>query len=87
MTVAAAVTAPLREMTIPRMKKGIPFIGHFDREYIWKIERPAEAGLFFCVCRAWRAASGTALSMPRRKLSAEVTRRCKSSGGLGGRNP
>jgi len=42
---------------------------------------------FFVVCRAWRAAPGTALSMPMRKLSAEVTRRCKSSGGLGGRNP
>jgi hypothetical protein len=32
-TVVAAVTAPLREMTIPGMRKEIPFTGHFDREY------------------------------------------------------
>ena len=45
-TVVVAVTAPLKEVTIPRMKKGNPFIGHCDRGYIWQIDRPAEAGLF-----------------------------------------
>jgi hypothetical protein len=34
-TVVAAVIARLREMIIPRMKKGIPFTDHFDREYTW----------------------------------------------------
>jgi hypothetical protein len=29
-TVVAAATAPLRKMTIPRMKKEIPFTDHFD---------------------------------------------------------
>jgi hypothetical protein len=31
-TVVAAVIVPLKELTIPRTKKEIPFIGHFDRE-------------------------------------------------------
>jgi hypothetical protein len=32
-TVVAAAIALLREMTIPRMKKAIPFTGHFNRGY------------------------------------------------------
>jgi hypothetical protein len=45
-TVVAVAIVSLKKKTIPRMKKGIPFIGHFDQAHSEKIKRPAEAGLF-----------------------------------------
>jgi len=45
-TVVAAAIASLKKTTIPRMKKEIPFTGHFDRAYTGQVKRPASAGLF-----------------------------------------
>jgi hypothetical protein len=46
-TVVVAAIALLKKTTIPRMKKEIPFTGHFDRSYAEQIKRPASAGLYY----------------------------------------
>jgi hypothetical protein len=62
-TVVAAVIVPLKELTIPRTKKEIPFTDHSDREYTRQTKRPALAGLSFFQSSLQKAADPSNLQL------------------------
>ena len=46
MTVVAAVTALPKGMIFPKMKKGVPFTGHFEDMHVEKFKGPPRRAFF-----------------------------------------